>query len=112
MVELAFCRVIVVVPLLPCEANGELCSSSCEPPRLDGVPIGSLRLETLRGALGYVPQDGFLFSETYRENLLFGADEPLPDERLEELVVRYEADHPGVAGAMRQLIDALAKAGI
>jgi hypothetical protein len=33
-------------------------------------------------------------------------------ERLEELVVRYEADHPGVAGAMRQLIDALAKAGI
>ena len=32
--------------------------------------------------------------------------------RLEELVVRYEADHPGVAGAMRQLIDALAKAGI
>jgi hypothetical protein len=33
-------------------------------------------------------------------------------DRLEELVVRYEADHPGVAGAMRQLIDALAKAGI
>jgi hypothetical protein len=32
--------------------------------------------------------------------------------RLEALVVRYEADHPGVAGAMRQLIDALAKAGI
>ena len=32
--------------------------------------------------------------------------------RLEELVVRYEADHPAVAGAMRQLIDALAKAGI
>jgi Domain of unknown function (DUF4404) len=33
-------------------------------------------------------------------------------QRLEELVVRYEADHPGIAGAMRQLIDALAKAGI
>jgi hypothetical protein len=33
-------------------------------------------------------------------------------DRLEALVVRYEADHPAVAGAMRQLIDALAKAGI
>ncbi len=32
--------------------------------------------------------------------------------RLEALVVRFEADHPAVAGAMRQLIDALAKAGI
>jgi hypothetical protein len=32
--------------------------------------------------------------------------------RLEELIVRYEADHPAVAGAMRQLLDALAKAGI
>jgi hypothetical protein len=32
--------------------------------------------------------------------------------RLEELILRYEADHPAVAGAMRQLIDALAKAGI
>lgn len=32
--------------------------------------------------------------------------------RLEALVVHFEADHPAVAGAMRQLIDALAKAGI
>lgn len=32
--------------------------------------------------------------------------------RLEDLVVRFEADHPALAGAMRQLIDALAKAGI
>ncbi len=39
------------------------------------------------------------------------ADEPVSG-RLDELVVRYEADHPAVAGAMRQLIDALAKAGI
>jgi hypothetical protein len=32
--------------------------------------------------------------------------------RLETLIVHFEADHPAVAGAMRQLIDALGKAGI
>jgi hypothetical protein len=38
-------------------------------------------------------------------------DEPLT-ERLEQLAVRFEADHPSVGNAVRQLIDALAKAGI
>jgi hypothetical protein len=32
--------------------------------------------------------------------------------RLDDLVVRFESDHPALAGALRQLIDALAKAGI
>lgn len=38
-------------------------------------------------------------------------DQPLTD-RLEELAVRFEAEHPAVGTAVRQLIDALAKAGI
>jgi hypothetical protein len=33
-------------------------------------------------------------------------------QRLESLAVRFEAGHPGLAQALRQLIDALAKAGI
>ena len=60
------------------EAEGEI--------RLDGVPIRDLALATLRGALGYVPQDSFLFSETFRDNVQFGADEPLSEARLRELV--------------------------
>ena len=32
--------------------------------------------------------------------------------RLEALAVQFEADHPAVAGVMRQLIDALSSAGI
>ncbi|HYB32600.1 MAG TPA: DUF4404 family protein [Steroidobacteraceae bacterium] len=32
--------------------------------------------------------------------------------RLESLAVRFEAGHPGLAEALRQLIDALGKAGI
>ena len=35
-----------------------------------------------------------------------------PGEALEGAAVRLEAGHPGVAGAIRALIDALAKAGI
>jgi hypothetical protein len=33
-------------------------------------------------------------------------------ERLERLAVRFEADHPAAGTALRQAIDALAKAGI
>lgn len=33
-------------------------------------------------------------------------------ERLEELAVQFEAEHPAVAQALRQVVDALAKAGI
>jgi predicted component of type VI protein secretion system len=32
--------------------------------------------------------------------------------RLESLAVRFEAGHPGIAEALRELIDALVKAGI
>jgi Domain of unknown function (DUF4404) len=38
-------------------------------------------------------------------------DQPIA-ERLEGLAVQFEADHPAVGVAVRQLIDALAKAGI
>jgi hypothetical protein len=33
-------------------------------------------------------------------------------ERLEEIAVRFEADHPAVGTALRQAIDSLSKAGI
>jgi hypothetical protein len=35
-----------------------------------------------------------------------------PKPRLEALAVKFEAEHPGVADVLRQLIDALGKAGI
>ncbi|HEV2129882.1 MAG TPA: ABC transporter ATP-binding protein [Longimicrobiaceae bacterium] len=45
---------------------------------LDGVPLRRLRLERLRTAIGIVPQDAFLFSESLAENLALGFDEPDP----------------------------------
>ena len=41
---------------------------------LDGVPIREMPLEGLRAAIGMVPQDAFLFSDTIRENLGLGVD--------------------------------------
>jgi len=56
--------------------------------RLDGVPVRDLSLATLRGALGYVPQDSFLFSEPYEDNVRFGADGPLADAEVDALLER------------------------
>ncbi len=52
---------------------------------LDSVPIKRLALEDLRSPLGYVPQDSFLFSDTWAENVAFGSDEPIDDARLVDL---------------------------
>jgi ATP-binding cassette subfamily B protein len=48
---------------------------------IDGRPIAEYPLETLRRAIGFVPQETFLFSETIRENIAFGVDEA-DDERV------------------------------
>jgi len=39
---------------------------------IDGKPIRSFPLETLRRNIGFVPQETFLFSDTIRENIAFG----------------------------------------
>ncbi len=41
---------------------------------IDGRSIREYSLESLRRAIGFVPQDTFLFSETIRENIAFGVD--------------------------------------
>jgi ATP-binding cassette subfamily B protein len=40
---------------------------------IDGVPSLQIPLKTLREHIGFVPQETFLFSETVRENIRFGA---------------------------------------
>ncbi|MGO9516650.1 MAG: ABC transporter ATP-binding protein [Candidatus Korobacteraceae bacterium] len=41
---------------------------------IDGRPIREFPLEVLRRNIGFVPQETFLFSETIRENIAFGAE--------------------------------------
>jgi ATP-binding cassette subfamily B protein len=49
---------------------------------VDGVDIREVRQESLRRQLGIVPQEGFLFAGTVRENIAFGR----PDATLEDVV--------------------------
>ena len=55
---------------------------------LDDHSVTDLPLDTLRGVLGYVPQDSFLFSEAYDENIRFGADHEVSDEDIDTLIER------------------------
>ncbi len=56
---------------------------------IDGRPVRDYPLSVLRRNIGMVPQETFLFSETIRENLKFGA----PDASVEEMLKAAEAAH-------------------
>ncbi len=47
---------------------------------LDGVPLDRLRVADLRACLGYVPQEGFLFSGSVADNIRFGRPDASRDE--------------------------------
>lgn len=47
---------------------------------VDGVDIRRVPLKVLRRAIGFVPQETFLFSETIGENIAFGMEEVRPQE--------------------------------
>jgi len=50
---------------------------------IDGHSIREWPLDTLRRAIGYVPQDTYLFSETVGENIAFGLERHEPAQILE-----------------------------
>jgi ATP-binding cassette subfamily B protein len=58
---------------------------------VDDIDVRHLPLETLRGAIGMVPQESFLFSDTLAENVAFGAPPHLEGARLREEVERVAA---------------------
>ncbi|MFO8049580.1 MAG: ABC transporter ATP-binding protein [Desulfosudaceae bacterium] len=50
--------------------------------RLDGMDLRSLKIESLRSLMAYMPQEPFLFSTTIRENITFDSSVGDDDERL------------------------------
>ena len=58
---------------------------------LDGHDINSLTLHAVRNAIGYVPQDNFLFSDTIGNNLGFSSDAP-DDEAVADAAVMADVD--------------------
>ncbi len=69
-----------------------------EPPSgtifLDGIDVREIPLATLRGAIGFVPQEPFLFSDTIAENIAFGVAPAGPSAAADAL----DARHPRCRG--------------
>lgn len=66
---------------------------------VDGIDIMKLPIHTLRDAVGYVPQDNFIFSDTVRNNIAFALDE-VPMERIVEMAAKSD-----VAGNIEEFPD-------
>ncbi|MDJ1480179.1 ABC transporter ATP-binding protein [Cytophagaceae bacterium YF14B1] len=57
--------------------------------RVDGVDIRDYSLPSLRGQIGFVPQDVFLFSDSIRNNIRFGLEE---DAVTEDQIIQAAKD--------------------
>jgi ATP-binding cassette subfamily B protein len=63
---------------------------------VDGVSVRDYPLAQLRRAIGYVPQETFLFSETLAENIAFGV------EKAERAEVEWAAEIAGLGDDVRE----------
>jgi ATP-binding cassette subfamily B protein len=73
---------------------------------VDGRDVTTIPLAELRGAIGAVPQDLFLFSDTLRENVAFGAPHGVAPEEIQKAVdtSRLAADLPQFPDGLDQVI--------
>lgn len=62
---------------------------------IDGEDIMNIKLKALRNAFGYVPQDGFLFSDTIKNNISLGLDEE-PEIEFIENVAKMSDVHENI----------------
>jgi hypothetical protein len=79
-----------------------------------GVLLAELH-ERLKQARSLDPESRKLLATVSRdiENALANGDAgAVAAEPVEALAVRFEADHPSLAGVLRQIMDTLGKAGI
>lgn len=63
--------------------------------RVDGIDLKDVNLDAFRKKLGYVPQEGFLFSDTIGNNISFGLDEK--DQELVEQAAKNAHVHHNIA---------------
>ncbi|MEB3212673.1 MAG: ABC transporter ATP-binding protein [Leptolyngbyaceae bacterium] len=77
---------------------------------VDGQDITQIRLQDLRRAIAYVPQDSFLFSNTIRDNIRYG--EPLIDQPEVEYASKQAQIHPEILNFPRQYDTLVGERGI
>lgn len=78
--------------------------------RMDGTPIKKLNLESLRSAIGAVPQDAFLFSDSISNNIRFGKETATQDEIIE--VAKKAVVHENIMGFSKKYDTVLGERGI
>jgi ATP-binding cassette subfamily B protein len=75
---------------------------------IDGIDVREIPLATLRGAIGFVPQEPFLFSDTLADNVAFGLDAQADQETPRPQSTQNKSALAGVALARRERIEAAA----
>jgi ATP-binding cassette, subfamily B, bacterial len=60
--------------------------------QLDGVSLKELKLEQIRGSIGYVFQETYLFGSTVRDNIMFGNPEASEEEMVQAAKAAYAHD--------------------
>lgn len=77
---------------------------------IDDIPIKKLNLNSLRSAIGAVPQDAFLFSDTIENNIRFGKETVTKDEIID--VAKKAVVHENIVGFTKQYDTVLGERGI
>ena len=70
---------------------------------VDGLDVRTLPLDTLRGAIGFVPQEPFLFSDTLADNVAFGLDARSPADGLDPAAQAARHDRIVTASSVARL---------
>jgi ATP-binding cassette subfamily B protein len=78
--------------------------------RIDDTPVKALNLNDLRGAIGAVPQDAFLFSDTIENNIRFGKQEASMKEI--ESVAKMAVVHENITGFAKGYQTVLGERGV
>lgn len=79
---------------------------------IDGVPYENLNLNSLRDAIGFVPQEAFLFSDTIVSNILFGVNNENKGLEDAEKYAKKAAVHHNITGFKEQYETILGERGV
>ncbi len=78
--------------------------------KVDDVILKDLNLKSLRNAIGYVPQDAFLFSDSIKNNIKFGKAEATDEEVV--AAAKYAAVHRNIEEFQNKYETVLGERGI
>ena len=79
---------------------------------IDGRDIKTLNLYSMRSQIGYVPQEAFLFSDTIRNNIIFGLDTTEANEKEMIIAAKNAAVHENIIHFQKGYDTSLGERGV